>query len=127
MEVDHLIKRKSRNEMRLLRHRRIRKRVLGTQEKPRLNVFRSLKHIYVQVIDDERGHTLISASTLDKELRPLQVSSGSIEAAKAVGQLVARRALELGIAEVVFDRGGHAYHGKVKALADAAREAGLKL
>lgn len=122
-----MIKRKSRNEMRLLRHRRIRKRVLGTQEKPRLNVFRSLKHIYVQVIDDERGHTLISASTLDKELRPLQVSSGSIEAAKAVGQLVARRALELGIAEVVFDRGGHAYHGKVKALADAAREAGLKL
>ncbi|HHZ03565.1 50S ribosomal protein L18 [Acetomicrobium hydrogeniformans] len=122
-----MIKRKSRNEMRLLRHRRIRKRVLGTQEKPRLSVFRSLKHIYVQVIDDERGHTLISASTLDKELRPLQVSSGSIEAAKAVGQLVARRALELGIAEVVFDRGGHAYHGKVKALADAAREAGLKL
>lgn len=122
-----MIKRKSRNEMRLLRHRRIRKRVLGTQEKPRLSVFRSLKHIYVQVIDDERGHTLVSASTLDKELRPLQVSSGSIEAAKAVGQLVARRALELGIAEVVFDRGGHAYHGKVKALADAAREAGLKL
>lgn len=122
-----MIKRKSRNEMRLLRHRRIRKRVLGTQEKPRLSVFRSLKHIYVQVIDDERGHTLVSASTLDKELRPLQVSSGSIEAAKAVGQLVARRALERGIAEVVFDRGGHAYHGKVKALADAAREAGLKL
>lgn len=122
-----MIKRKSRNDMRLLRHRRIRKRLLGTQEKPRLSVFRSLKHIYVQVIDDERGHTLISASTLDKELRPLQVSSGSIEAAKAVGQLVARRALELGIAEVVFDRGGHAYHGKVKALADAAREAGLKL
>ncbi len=122
-----MIKRKSRNDMRLLRHRRIRKRLLGTQEKPRLSVFRSLKHIYVQVIDDERGHTLVSASTLDKELRPLQVSSGSIEAAKAVGQLVARRALELGIAEVVFDRGGHAYHGKVKALADAAREAGLKL
>lgn len=122
-----MIKRKSRNDMRLLRHRRIRKRLLGTQEKPRLSVFRSLKHIYVQVIDDERGHTLVSASTLDKELRPLQVSSGSIEAAKAVGQLVARRALERGIAEVVFDRGGHAYHGKVKALADAAREAGLKL
>lgn len=122
-----MIKRKSRNDMRLLRHRRIRKRLLGTQEKPRLSVFRSLKHIYVQVIDDERGHTLVSASTLDKELRPLQMSSGSIEAAKAVGQLVARRALELGIAEVVFDRGGHAYHGKVKALADAAREAGLKL
>ncbi|WP_286975185.1 50S ribosomal protein L18 [Acetomicrobium sp. UBA5826] len=122
-----MIKRKSRNDMRLLRHRRIRRRLLGTQEKPRLSVFRSLKHIYVQVIDDERGHTLVSASTLDKELRPLQVSSGSIEAAKAVGQLVARRALELGIAEVVFDRGGHAYHGKVKALADAAREAGLKL
>ncbi|WP_273702195.1 50S ribosomal protein L18 [Acetomicrobium sp.] len=122
-----MIKRKSRNDMRLLRHRRIRKRLLGTQEKPRLSVFRSLKHIYVQVIDDERGHTLVSASTLDKELRPLQASSGSIEAAKAVGQLVARRALERGIAEVVFDRGGHAYHGKVKALADAAREAGLKL
>lgn len=122
-----MIKRKSRNDMRLLRHRRIRKRLLGTQEKPRLSVFRSLKHIYVQVIDDERGHTLVSASTLDKELRPHQAGSGSIEAAKAVGQLVARRALERGIAEVVFDRGGHAYHGKVKALADAAREAGLKL
>jgi len=122
-----LIKRKSRNEMRLLRHERIRKKVYGTSDKPRLCVFRSLKHIYVQVIDDERGHTLVSASTLDKELKPLQLSTGSVAAAKAVGELVAKRALEQGIKEVVFDRGGHAYHGKVKALADAAREAGLKL
>lgn len=122
-----MIKRKSRNEMRLLRHERIRKKVYGTSDKPRLCVFRSLKHIYAQVIDDERGHTLVSASTLDKELKPLQLSTGSVAAAKAVGELVARRALEQGIKEVVFDRGGHAYHGKVKALADAAREAGLKL
>lgn len=122
-----MIKRKSRNEMRLLRHERIRKKVYGTSDKPRLCVFRSLKHIYVQVIDDERGHTLVSASTLDKELKPLQLSTGSVAAAKAVGELVAKRALEQGIKEVVFDRGGHAYHGKVKALADAAREAGLKL
>jgi len=122
-----LIKHKSRNEMRLLRHERIRKRIYGTSDKPRLCVFRSLKHIYAQVIDDERGHTLVSASTLDKELKPLQRSTGSVAAAKAVGELVAKRALELGIKEVVFDRGGHAYHGKVKALADAAREAGLKL
>jgi len=122
-----LIKRKSRNEMRLLRHERIRKKVYGTSDKPRLCVFRSLKHIYAQVIDDERGHTLVSASTLDKELKPLQLSTGSVAAAKAVGELVAKRALEQGIKEVVFDRGGHAYHGKVKALADAAREAGLKL
>ncbi len=122
-----MIKRKSRNEMRLLRHERIRKKVYGTSDKPRLCVFRSLKHIYAQVIDDERGHTLVSASTLDKELKPLQLSTGSVAAAKAVGELVAKRALEQGIKEVVFDRGGHAYHGKVKALADAAREAGLKL
>ena len=122
-----MIKHKSRNEMRLLRHERIRKRIYGTSDKPRLCVFRSLKHIYAQVIDDERGHTLVSASTLDKELKPLQLSTGSVAAAKAVGELVAKRALELGIKEVVFDRGGHTYHGKVKALADAAREAGLKL
>ena len=122
-----MIKHKSRNEMRLLRHERIRKRIYGTSDKPRLCVFRSLKHIYAQVIDDERGHTLVSASTLDKELKPLQLSTGSVAAAKAVGELVAKRALEQGIKEVVFDRGGHAYHGKVKALADAAREAGLKL
>ncbi len=122
-----MIKRKTRNEMRLFRHKRIRKEVYGTSEKPRLCVFRSLRHIYVQVIDDEQGCTLVSASTLDKELRPLQASPGSIAAAKAVGQLIAKRATERGIKEVVFDRGGHTYHGKVKALADAARDAGLKL
>jgi len=122
-----LIKRKTRNEMRLFRHKRIRKEVYGTSEKPRLCVFRSLRHIYVQVIDDEQGCTLVSASTLDKELRPLQASPDSIAAAKAVGQLIAKRAAERGIKEVVFDRGGHAFHGKVKALADAAREDGLKL
>ncbi len=122
-----MIKRKTRNEMRLFRHKRIRKEVYGTSEKPRLCVFRSLRHIYVQVIDDEQGCTLVSASTLDKELRPLQASPDSIAAAKAVGQLIAKRAAERGIKEVVFDRGGHAFHGKVKALADAAREDGLKL
>ena len=122
-----MIKRKTRNEMRLFRHKRIRKEVHGTSEKPRLCVFRSLKHIYAQVIDDEQGCTLVSASTLDKELKPLQTNPGSLAAAKAVGQLIAKRATEQGIKEVVFDRGGHTYHGKVKALADAARDAGLTL
>ena len=122
-----MIKRKTRNEMRLFRHKRIRKEVHGTSEKPRLCVFRSLKHIYAQVIDDEQGCTLVSASTLDKELKPLQTNPCSLAAAKAVGQLIAKRATEQGIKEVVFDRGGHTYHGKVKALADAARDAGLKL
>lgn len=123
-----MIKLTSRNKMRLLRHRRLRRHLAGTAERPRLSVFRSLKEIYVQVIDDSLGRTLCSCSTLDKELRD-QLTGGhcTIEAAKKVGELVAKRALDKGITQVVFDRGGHVYHGRVAALADAAREAGLKL
>ncbi len=118
---------KSRNTMRVVRHLRLRRRLAGTPERPRMSVFRSLSEIYVQVIDDVAGHTLVSASTIDKALRSEISSHGTVEAAKAVGSLIARRALEKGITEVVFDRGGHMYHGRVKALAEAARESGLKL
>jgi large subunit ribosomal protein L18 len=107
-------------------HVRIRTRVSGRAESPRLNVFRSLKHIYAQVVDDSSGHTLVAASTRDKEVRATVKSGGNISAAKAVGQILAKRAIAGGIPGVVFDRGGYAYHGRVKALADAAREAGLK-
>jgi large subunit ribosomal protein L18 len=112
--------------MRELRHRRLRKRVAGTAETPRLAVFGSLKHIYAQVIDDATGRTLVSASSMDKSLKDALKSTGSQDAAKAVGKLVAEKALAQGISAVVFDRGGHVYQGRVKALADAAREAGLK-
>lgn len=123
-----MIKMTSRNKMRLLRHRRLRRRVMGTAERPRMSVFRSLKEIYVQVIDDTVGRTLCSCSTLDKELKgALSGGHCTVEAAKKVGEAVAKRALDKGISQVVFDRGGHLYHGRVKALADAAREAGLKL
>lgn len=113
-------------EARERRHERIRKRTHGTSERPRLNVFRSLQHIYAQVIDDDRGHTLVAASTLDPELRgKLDGLTKSQEAAR-VGKLVAERALASGLKMVVFDRGGYPYHGRVKALADGAREAGLE-
>ncbi|RME70830.1 MAG: 50S ribosomal protein L18 [Chloroflexi bacterium] len=110
------------------RHLRVRKRISGTPERPRLNVFRSLSHIYAQVIDDTAGVTLASASTLDPAIRDSAEAKGKTktELAKLVGELVAKRALEAGIQTVVFDRGGYKYHGRVKALADAAREAGLK-
>lgn len=121
-----MIKKPSRNELRKKRHLRIRKKVFGTAERPRLNVFRSLKHIYAQIIDDERGVTLVSASTLSPELRGELKTGGNVEAAAAVGRLVAQKALERGIKKVVFDRGGYLYHGRVKALAEAAREAGLE-
>jgi len=121
-----MIKVRSRNEMRIHRHRRLRKRVAGTPERPRLSVFRSLKHIYAQVIDDESGTTLVSASTLDKSLADAIKGGGDQDAAKSVGKLIAERALGKGIDCVVFDRGGHIFQGRVKALADAAREAGLK-
>lgn len=121
-----MIKNRSRNEMRLHRHRRLRKRLTGTPSCPRLSVFRSLKHIYAQVIDDEAGHTLTSASTLDKSLSDSDKNAADQEAAKVVGRLVAERAIAKGITTVVFDRGGHLFQGRVKALADAAREAGLK-
>ncbi|MEM2915481.1 MAG: 50S ribosomal protein L18 [Candidatus Bathyarchaeia archaeon] len=107
------------------RHQRIRKKVRGTAEKPRLSVYISDKHIYAQLINDEKGETLASASTLLKELREEGVRA-NIEGATKVGKLIAERARKLGIESIVFDRGGFKYHGRVKALADAAREAGLK-
>ena len=114
--------------MRLLRHERLRKSVSGTAERPRLAVFRSLKEIYVQVIDDTVGHTLLSVSTQEKAVAEgLTGGHCTVAAAKVVGKLVAERAKEKGITEVVFDRGGHVYHGRVQAVAEAAREAGLKL
>ncbi len=115
----------NKNETRQKRHRRVRKRVDGTVERPRLNVYRSTDHIYAQVIDDAQGHTLASASTLDAGLRDTK-NGGNVEGAKAVGQMVAERAKAAGITKVVFDRGGYLYHGRVKALADAAREGGLE-
>lgn len=121
-----MIKIRSRNEMRLHRHSRLRKKISGTPECPRLCVFRSLKHIYAQVIDDEAGRTLFSASSLEKSLAKTLKSGGDQEAAKTVGKLIAERVLANGIKTVVFDRGGHIFQGRVKALADAAREAGLK-
>ena len=110
------------------RHLRVRKQVSGTPQRPRLNVFRSLNHIYAQVIDDSNGVTLVSASTVDKNLRTAGLLNGKsrIEQAGEVGKAVAERALEAGVKEVVFDRGGYRYHGRVKALAEASREAGLK-
>jgi large subunit ribosomal protein L18 len=107
-------------------HRRVRKKIDGTPERPRLCVFRSLKHIYAQVVDDRHGTTMVSASTADTELRPLAGSGGNIAAAKVVGKAIAERARAKGIEAVVFDRGGYLYHGRVKALAEAARESGLK-
>lgn len=107
-------------------HIRIRRKIAGSGQRPRLNVYRSLDHIYVQLIDDASGKTLLSASTLDKELRKAKKSGGNIEAAKAVGKLIADRAKAQGIEAVVFDRGGYLYHGRVKALAESARASGLK-
>ena len=121
-----MINKISRNEARKRRHLRVRKKISGTPERPRLSVFRSLKHIYAQLIDDTRGVTLVSASTLDKELAGQIKNGGNVEAARKVGELIAKRALEKGYAKVVFDRGGYLYHGRIRALADAAREAGLE-
>ena len=108
------------------RHQRIRKKINGTPERPRLNVFKSNANIYAQIIDDVNRVTLAQASTLDKDLKGQEGIGSNIESAKKVGELVARRALEKGIEEVVFDRSGYIYHGKVKELAESAREAGLK-
>lgn len=113
------------NLTRQKRHRRIRKRVFGTAERPRLNIYRSLSHIYAQVVNDETGHTVAAASSLDKGLRA-SADGGNIAGAEAVGKLIAERAKAAGIERVVFDRGGYLYHGRVKALADAAREGGLE-
>lgn len=121
-----MIKREDRRESRLVRHKRIRKKISGTPEKPRLSVYRSEKHIYAQIIDDVNGRTLVAASTVEKALREKLQKTWNVDAAKEVGKLVAERAIAKGIKDVVFDRGGFKYHGRVKALADAAREAGLK-
>lgn len=120
-----LIKKPSRNQLRQNKHKRVRRRVIGTGEIPRLCVYKSLNHIYAQIIDDEKGVTLAAASTLDKELSDLP-SKNNIEAAKEVGSRIAAKAQEKGITTVVFDRSGYKYHGRVAALADAAREKGLQ-
>jgi large subunit ribosomal protein L18 len=114
--------RDSKNQIRMRIHTRIRSRVTGSAERPRLAVFRSVKHIYAQVIDDVKGHTMVAASSAEKEGK----NGGNIAGAKSIGKLVAERARDKGIKAVVFDRGGYLYHGRVKALADAAREAGLE-
>ena len=114
------------NEVRLRVHKRIRKALSGTEVRPRLCVFRSNAHIYAQVVDDSKGATLAAASTVDEEAKGAVKNGGNIAAAKAVGTMVAKRALDKGISAVVFDRGGYIYHGRVKALAEAARAAGLK-
>lgn len=121
-----MFKKVDKNKLRKKRHLRVRSKLSGTPERPRLNVYRSTNNIYVQVIDDSKGYTIVSASTLDKELKPQLESTGNKEAAKAVGELIAKRALAKGVSEVVFDRGGYLYHGRIKELAEAAREAGLK-
>lgn len=117
--------RRTTHELRKRRHFRIRKRINGNAERPRLNVFRSNLHIYAQVIDDTSGHTLVAASTVEKSMRADHGDGSKITQAQAVGKLIAERALKVGVTRVVFDRGGYRYHGRVKALAEAAREAGL--
>ncbi len=118
-----MLLKEDKNKARQKRHLRVRNHIAGTAQRPRLNVYRSLANIYAQVIDDEKGTTLVSASSHDKGFENY---GGNIEAAKAVGTEIAKRAIEKGITEVVFDRGGYVYHGRVAALAEAAREAGLK-
>jgi large subunit ribosomal protein L18 len=113
----------SKNQVRIRVHTRIRRRVAGTPERPRLAIYRSLSHIYAQVIDDRKGITLVAASSNEKSAT---VAGGNVVGAKEIGKLIAGRAVEKGIKKVVFDRGGYLYHGRVKALADAAREAGLE-
>lgn len=120
-----MIKKKSRSEVRAKKHLKIRNRFSGTAERPRLAVFRSNNHMYAQIIDDTVGNTLVSASTLEKDVKAELEKTNNVDAAAYVGTLIAKKALDKGIKEVVFDRGGFIYKGKVKALAEAAREAGL--
>jgi large subunit ribosomal protein L18 len=124
--VSVLLKKVDKNQKRVTRHERIRNKITGTPERPRLNIFKSSKHIYSQVIDDATGITLVSASTLDKELRDKVAELTKQEAAKLVGKTVGERAKEKDINAVVFDRGGYLYHGRVKLLAEGARESGLE-
>lgn len=119
-----MVNKPDKNAARLRRHRRVRGKISGTAVCPRLDVFRSAKHIYAQIIDDAAGVTLVSASSMDKDFTG---NGGNIEGATAVGKMIAKKALEKNITEVVFDRGGFVYHGRVKALAEGAREGGLKL
>lgn len=121
------VKMLSKVEARKRRHLRVRKKVSGTSERPRLSVFRSLKHIYAQLINDEIGHTYCSASSLDPEIRKIAPGKSKTEIAREVGRLLAKRALELGIEKAAFDRGGYKYQGRVRALAEGAREGGLKI
>ncbi len=121
-----MFKKEDKNVSRKVRHLRVRKKVFGTAERPRLCVFRSTKHIYAQLIDDIGGKTLLAASSLDPDLKSQGVSGGNVDGAKQVGAQIARKALAHGFKEVVFDRGGYIYHGRVAALADAAREGGLE-
>ena len=121
-----MIRKPSRAVARIKRHKRIRNNINGTAQKPRLAVFRSIKHIYAQIINDEVGNTITAASTMEASVREKLEKTSDVEAARTVGEIVAKRAIEKGISTVVFDRGGYIYHGKVKALAEAAREAGLQ-
>ncbi|RME89426.1 MAG: 50S ribosomal protein L18 [Anaerolineae bacterium] len=116
----------TRSAARIRRHRRVRKKIFGTPERPRLNVFRSLSEIYAQIIDDQAGHTLVAASSIDRELRKKMKGLTKTEQARLVGEALAERAKQKGITRVVFDRGGYRYIGRVKALADGAREGGLE-
>ncbi len=118
--------RDSKRKARYRRHKRVRRNNYGTAERLRLNVFKSLKHIYAQIIDDSSSKTIVFAASIDKEFKGKLSTGGNIEAAKNVGSLVAKRAIEKGIKKVAFDRGGYPYHGRVKALAEASREAGLE-
>lgn len=121
-----MVSKKSRTVVRENKHRRIRHHLAGTSERPRLSVFRSNQHMYAQIIDDTVGHTLVAASTLDKDVKADLKYTDNVEAATKLGEVIAKKALDKGIKTVVFDRGGFIYRGKVKALADAAREAGLE-
>lgn len=121
-----MVSKKSRSEVRVNKHRKLRNRLSGTAECPRLAVFRSNNHMYAQIIDDTVGNTLVSASTLEKEIKAELEKTNNVDAAAYLGTVIAKRAIEKGIKEVVFDRGGFIYQGKVAALADAAREAGLE-
>ncbi len=121
-----MVKKESRSKIRENKHRRIRNRFAGTAERPRLAVFRSNNHMYAQIIDDTVGNTLVSASTLQKDVKAELEKTNNVEAAAKLGEVIAKKALEKGITNVVFDRGGFIYQGKIKALAEAAREAGLQ-
>ena len=121
-----MIKKQSRSEVRVKKHMKVRNRLSGTAERPRLAVFRSNNHIYAQIIDDTVGNTLVAASTMEKEIKASVEKTNDVAAAAAVGTAIAKKALDKGITEVVFDRGGFIYQGKIQALADAAREAGLQ-